>query len=652
MGSIALFLESDGDGAAAGPGAGPLRRARDRRRRAEGRLLGGRRPGGRRPHRCPRRRPARLRGAARRGRSGAGERPQELLELARCLAQPRARPSGDGGTRDPHLLRRRLGDRRRPAGTRGLELAELGAPTRERLTELLPGAATVANPLDYTSMLWDQPEVLELVAEAVGFDPGSTSCCCSSTSPRASPTTSASNGTAVRRGAVERRRARRRGDPARLDPARAARPGRALSSSPSAASPPPPGSARRSSAPTRCAAPRPDPARLEQIAAAAESERGSGDGDLAERGGGEGTAAPPQASGCRRPPRRRTSPARSTPPGRWAGRSRSSSPPRRCCTRARPGRWPSTCGDEEELRDAVEQLLALPAADGATLLVERMDGGRCRATLAARRDGVVPVLAVGLGGIWAEALDDVALVPLPASPARVERALRSLRGAAVLAGRRGAPPARPRRRRPLRLPLGELLLDHHSTCSRLTRRCSTRAAASPSTPSPAGPVSRQPRCRRARAAPTGGLGGGGHARRTRDCRGSRRRRVRRRTGTAASRRRARSRARCIQSRSRQTRRQHAGKEAPLEVGAAERARPVEREGGPTAGECRSARGCDRAPTRPPADRSASALRRARSSAAGALALRWPRRRTAFWTQRCGSPGRQAPGVLAVVLSPA
>ncbi len=54
----------------------------------------------------------------------------------------------------------------------GLALPELAPQTRERLTELLPRVATVGNPLDYTSMLWDDLEVLEQVIETVGSDPG------------------------------------------------------------------------------------------------------------------------------------------------------------------------------------------------------------------------------------------------------------------------------------------------------------------------------------------------------------------------------------------------------------------------------------------------------------------------------------------------
>jgi acyl-CoA synthetase (NDP forming) len=71
------------------------------------------------------------------------------------------------------------------------------------------------------------------------------------------------------------------------------------------------------------------------------------------------------------------------------------------------------------------------------VLVETMAEPGVELIVAARRDGVVPALVVGLGGVWTELLGDVAVVPLPASPARVERALQTLRGFGVLAGARG-----------------------------------------------------------------------------------------------------------------------------------------------------------------------------------------------------------------------
>ena len=50
------------------------------------------------------------------------------------------------------------------------------------------------------------------------------------------------------------------------------------------------------------------------------------------------------------------------------------------------------------------------------------------------------VLAVALGGVWVEILDDSALGLLPVTSGEVERMLRSLRGAALLDGHRGTRP--------------------------------------------------------------------------------------------------------------------------------------------------------------------------------------------------------------------
>lgn len=53
-----------------------------------------------------------------------------------------------------------------------------------------------------------------------------------------------------------------------------------------------------------------------------------------------------------------------------------------------------------------------------------------------------PVLAVGLGGVWVEVLQDVALRPLPVDAPEARRMLASLRGARLLAGHRGIPAAK------------------------------------------------------------------------------------------------------------------------------------------------------------------------------------------------------------------
>ena len=86
-------------------------------------------------------------------------------------------------------------------------------------------------------------------------------------------------------------------------------------------------------------------------------------------------------------------------------------------------------GDVGAAAYAAARLMASPAAAGAKVIVERMAQLGIELFVAARSDAVVPALVVGLGGVWTEALDDVAIVPLPADPDRVEEALPGLRGA-------------------------------------------------------------------------------------------------------------------------------------------------------------------------------------------------------------------------------
>jgi succinyl-CoA synthetase beta subunit len=94
--------------------------------------------------------------------------------------------------------------------------------------------------------------------------------------------------------------------------------------------------------------------------------------------------------------------------------------------------------DERTLRREYRRL-AGGHASGVAVLVESMAVGTVELLVAARRDAVVPALVIGLGGVWAELLDDAVVVPLPASAARVAAAIRSLRGAPLLCGGRGRP---------------------------------------------------------------------------------------------------------------------------------------------------------------------------------------------------------------------
>jgi succinyl-CoA synthetase beta subunit len=113
----------------------------------------------------------------------------------------------------------------------------------------------------------------------------------------------------------------------------------------------------------------------------------------------------------------------------------------------------------EEGRAAYRTLTAEPAARDTRVLVERMADPGVELLVAARADAVVPALVIGLGGIWTEALDDVAIVPLPAGPERIEEAMRSLRGAGVLTGGRGREALDVRAAATLTATVGSLLLE-------------------------------------------------------------------------------------------------------------------------------------------------------------------------------------------------
>jgi len=99
--------------------------------------------------------------------------------------------------------------------------------------------------------------------------------------------------------------------------------------------------------------------------------------------------------------------------------------------------------DEGAIRRAVDELRAAADRTGARLrglLVEPMAPAGVELIVGGRRDPVFgPAVLVGLGGILAEVLDDVAVLLAPVGEAEVRRRLESLRGAAILRGVRGRP---------------------------------------------------------------------------------------------------------------------------------------------------------------------------------------------------------------------
>jgi acetate---CoA ligase (ADP-forming) len=85
---------------------------------------------------------------------------------------------------------------------------------------------------------------------------------------------------------------------------------------------------------------------------------------------------------------------------------------------------------------------AVPGASAVGALVSPMRAGGTELLVGVHTDPQWgPMLAVALGGVFVELLDDSVLVPLPASAAAVRAALSSLRAWGVLSGSRGRRPA-------------------------------------------------------------------------------------------------------------------------------------------------------------------------------------------------------------------
>ena len=96
--------------------------------------------------------------------------------------------------------------------------------------------------------------------------------------------------------------------------------------------------------------------------------------------------------------------------------------------------------DEQDLEGALANMTTLsveqysvermaPVAAGAELIVGCLNDAHFG-----------PIVLVGLGGVYAELLDDTAVALAPVDPAQAEELISSLRGAPILAGARGRPP--------------------------------------------------------------------------------------------------------------------------------------------------------------------------------------------------------------------
>jgi acetate---CoA ligase (ADP-forming) len=375
--------------------------------------------------------------------------PHELLELAKALAVRGARPSGRGLA----ILTCSGGDSGLGADEAerlGLALPAFAPETTAALRGVVPPAATIANPLDYTAMIWGDREWQRDLVALVGADPGVDQILVFYDHPPGLDGPSGESWQAVEDGI-------RDGAAASAAPVLVAATLPELLDDDAAwrfaqAGVPAIAGLRAGLA---CAAalqaPPADPERLRDMAAASRSAA-SGTPDLVLGG----VPVPGVASPiCELP---------TTP--RWLAEHETKALLRAAGIPVVEGRV--VTGEDDavaalgELGGPVAVKLSSPelqhktatgalALDvtheagvraahraltsrtgGGQVLVERMAPPGAELIVAVRRDAVVPALIVGIGGIHAEAFDDVGVVPLPATPERVLAALGRLRGAALL----------------------------------------------------------------------------------------------------------------------------------------------------------------------------------------------------------------------------
>jgi acetyl-CoA synthetase len=369
------------------------------------------------------------------GAAWAGD-PHELLELAKAMAEPRARVSPGAGLA---VLTCSGGD----SGIAGDEAERLGVPlpplsagTAAELERLLPPEATIANPLDYTALIWGDVEKLREIIRVVGADPAIEQLLVLYDQPQNLFGPGADSWDDVRAGIIAGAEATEASvlvsstlpdliddDACEQFAARGVAPLSGIHTALSVAA-----ALRR---------PDGDPARMREIAAATSAgaaphaagewlDEAEAKELLAEAGievprgtvVADADAAVAALDELQAPVALKLS-----APG--------------LLHKTEAGALVLSLYSEGEVREAFEWLTSIEAPAGGRVLVEEMASTEVELLVAAQREGIVPSLVIGLGGVWTEVLDDVAVIPLPASPARVETAIRSLRGAPLLTGARG-----------------------------------------------------------------------------------------------------------------------------------------------------------------------------------------------------------------------
>jgi acetyl-CoA synthetase len=262
----------------------------------------------------------------------------------------------------------------------GVELPALAPRTLERLTAVLPAAATAGNPLDYTALLWDEPGKLTELIEALADDPavGRVLVLYDAASP-------AEDWAAVLTAVKQ----------ARGDVTVASTLPELVSEGSLAGL----RSGIRAMRPLR--APRTLTARI---------DGGAMIGEAATKAILRRAGIPVVDGGV-------TDDAVAT----WRRLGGPVAVKRLDVVhKAREGGVILDLDDEAAIRHAEQRL-------GPPTLVEKMAPRGTEILVAIRRDGLIGVLVIGAGGVHTERLDDVAVIPLPADAARIAEALATLR---------------------------------------------------------------------------------------------------------------------------------------------------------------------------------------------------------------------------------
>jgi acetate---CoA ligase (ADP-forming) len=362
----------------------------------------------------------------------------DLLELAKALAVRRPRPARRGLA----ILTCSGGDSglgADEAARRGLSLPAFAPATGDALRARLPAAATVANPLDYTALIWGEADTLRDIVATVGGDPEVGQVLVFYDRPAGIDGAAAASWDAVEEGILA-------GAAACDVPVTVASTLPELLDDEAAWRFQSAGVAAVAGLRTgvACAVlPALDAARLREIASV-----------RVRRGG----------------------------PGRWLAEHEAKALLRACGVPVVRGHLALNEGEARAALSDLGGAVAVKAssaevrhktANGAlvldlrdpdevgaawsrirglsspSVLVEEMAPPGVELLVSVRTDAVVPALIVGLGGIWTEAHDDIAIVPLPAGVARVTAAIESLRA-----------PIDPRHAAPIATAIAEAALAH------------------------------------------------------------------------------------------------------------------------------------------------------------------------------------------------